>query len=218
MNNYFAGNAVCVKLMDKLGCCVQKVKKACHMKKEGSAVIGEVLVMIVVVVQVGRTQVYSGDMDNHDNHGIYDVFIKFMKSAWKKKKSGVGNMLSCMLGMLFLVMVMYLGLDMYARVNMAINKSRIERTYILYMETYGYLTPEKRDRLTKELSDMGVSNISYAGTTMSMAGYGQEIVLSVTGILRMNSVAEVGQNFVFVRGGEENFRIYQKSTAKNIQD
>lgn len=33
MNNYFAGNAVCVKLMDKLGCCVQKVKKACHMKK-----------------------------------------------------------------------------------------------------------------------------------------------------------------------------------------
>ena len=35
--------------MDKLGCCVQKVKKACHMKKEGSAVIGEVLVMIVVV-------------------------------------------------------------------------------------------------------------------------------------------------------------------------
>jgi hypothetical protein len=49
MNNYFAGNAVCVKLMDKLWCCVQKVKKACHMKKEGSAVIGEVLVMIVVV-------------------------------------------------------------------------------------------------------------------------------------------------------------------------
>ena len=49
MNNYFAGNAVCAKLMDKLGCCVQKVKKACHMKKEGSAVIGEVLVMIVVV-------------------------------------------------------------------------------------------------------------------------------------------------------------------------
>lgn len=30
-------------------------------------------------------------MDNHDNHGIYDVFIKFMKSAWKKKKSGVGE-------------------------------------------------------------------------------------------------------------------------------
>ena len=217
MNNYFAGNAVCVKLMDKLGCCVQKVKKACHMKKEGSAVIGEVLVMIVVVAMAALFK--SGGLKFiQENHGIYDVFIKFMKSAWKKKKSGVGNMLSCMLGMLFLVMVMYLGLDMYARVNMAVNKSRIERTYILYMETYGYLTPEKRDRLTKELSDMGVSNISYAGTTMSMAGYGQEIVLSVTGILRMNSIAEVGRNFVFVRGGEENFRIYQKSTAKNIQD
>ena len=53
MNNYFAGNAVCVKLMDKLGCCVQKVKKACHMKKEGSAVIGEVLVMIVALFKSG---------------------------------------------------------------------------------------------------------------------------------------------------------------------
>ena len=49
MNNYFAGNAVCVKIMDKLGRCVQKMKRACRMKKEGSAVIGEVLVMIVVV-------------------------------------------------------------------------------------------------------------------------------------------------------------------------
>ena len=155
-------------------------------------------------------------MDDHDNHGIYDVFIKLMKGAWQKRKSGVGNMLSCMLGMLFLFMVMYLGLDMYARMNIAINKSRIERTYILYMETYGYLTPEKRDRLTKELSDMGVSNISYEGTTMSMAGYGQEIVLSVTGVLNMNSIAGVGQDFVFIRGGEENFRIYQKSTAKNM--
>lgn len=91
------------------------------------------------------------------------------------KKSGVGNMLSCMLGILFLFMVIYLGVDMYARMNIAINKSRIERKYILYMETYGYLTPEKMDRLTKELSDMGVSDISYAGTTMNMAGYGQRL-------------------------------------------
>ena len=65
-------------------------------------------------------------------------------------------MLSCMLGILLLFMVVYLGLDMYARMNLAIKKSRIERKYILYMETYGYLTAEKQSGLTKELSDMGL--------------------------------------------------------------
>ena len=52
-------------------------------------------------------------------------------------------MLSCMLGMLFLFIVMYLGLDIYARLNLAIKKIGIERKYMLYMETQGYLAPER---------------------------------------------------------------------------
>lgn len=124
-------------------------------------------------------------------------------------------MLSCMLGVLLLFIVVYLGLEMYARMNIAINKSRIERTYILYMETYGCLTVEKQSELTKELSDIGVVNISYAGTTMTPADYGQEIVLSVSGEIELNAVTGITQGLSFIRGGGEGFRIYQKSTAKN---
>ena len=79
MNNYFAGNAVSVKLMDKLGCCVQKVKKACHMKKEGSAVIGEVLVMIVVVAMAALFK--SGG-------------LKFIQEIWTTMTTTASTMFS----------------------------------------------------------------------------------------------------------------------------
>jgi hypothetical protein len=79
MNNYFAGNAVCVKLMNKLGCCVQKVKKACRMKKEGSAVIGEVLVMIVVVAMAALFK--SGG-------------LKFIQEIWTTMTTTASTMFS----------------------------------------------------------------------------------------------------------------------------
>ena len=79
MNNYFAGNVVCVKLMDKLGCCVQKVKKACHIKKEGSAVIGEVLVMIVVVAMAALFK--SGG-------------LKFIQEIWTTMTTTASTMFS----------------------------------------------------------------------------------------------------------------------------
>ena len=77
MNNYFAGNAVCVKLMNKLGCCVQK--KACRMKKEGSAVIGEVLVMIVVVAMAALFK--SGG-------------LKFIQEIWTTMTTTASTMFS----------------------------------------------------------------------------------------------------------------------------
>ena len=127
-------------------------------------------------------------------------------------------MLSCMVCMLLLFMVMYLGLDMYGRINLAIKKSRIERKYILCMETYGYLSREKQEQLTGELSDLGVVNISYAGTTLTQTGYGQEVTLSVTGCIRTGGIGEIEDGFIFFREGENDFRIYQKSTAKNREN
>ncbi len=79
MNNYFAGNAVCVKIMDKLGRCVQKMKRACRMKKEGSAVIGEVLVMIVVVAMAALFK--SGG-------------LKFIQEIWTTMTTTASTMFS----------------------------------------------------------------------------------------------------------------------------
>lgn len=158
-------------------------------------------------------------MDDHDKHGFPDVhFIEEDGNRMEcmiARKKAVGNMLTCMLGMLFLFITMYLGLDVYARMNLAIKKSAIERRYMLHMETEGYLTPERQAALTGELTSIGVENISYNGTTLSAAGYGQEVVLSVTGSIRVNGVAGITQHFSFIREGGSNFKIYRKSTAKN---
>jgi hypothetical protein len=137
-----------------------------------------------------------------------------MKAVFRKKKA-VGNMLSCMLGMLFLFIVMYLGLDIYARLNLAIKKIGIERKYMLYMETQGYLAPERKEALASELTAIGVENISFSGSTLAPISYGQEVVLSVTGTIRTNAVVGITRQFSFIREGGSNFKIYRKSTAKN---
>lgn len=127
-------------------------------------------------------------------------------------------MLSCMIGMLFLFIVVFLGMDIYARLNMAVSKLRIERTYMLLMETDGYLTPFRQEQLTEELSKLGVEDISYSGTTLTPADYGHEVVLSVTGTIHIDGVTALTEYFQFIRGGYSEFRIYQKSTAKNQTD
>lgn len=124
-------------------------------------------------------------------------------------------MLSCMVGMLFLFIVVFLGIDIYGRLNLAISKLRIERTYMLLMETEGYLTPDRQEQLTGELKELGVSGISYTGTTLTPADYGREVVLSVTGTIHTDGVTGISEHFQFIRGGYSEFRIYQKSTAKN---
>lgn len=127
-------------------------------------------------------------------------------------------MLSCMVGLLLLFIVFFLGMDIYGRINIAIKKLRIERTYMLIMETDGCLTPGRKEQLTAELQQLGVSDVSYLGTTLTPADYGREVVLSVTGTIHSNGISGVSQYFRFIRGGESEFRIYQKSTSKGMEN
>ena len=131
------------------------------------------------------------------------------------KKKGLGNMLSCMVGMLFLFIVVFLGMDIYGRLNLAISKLRIERKYMLIMETDGCLTQDRQEQLTEELKQLGVSGISYTGTTLTPADYGCEVVLSVRGTIFTEGITGLSEGFQFIRGGYSEFKIYQMSTAKN---
>lgn len=86
---------------------------------------------------------------------------------------------------------------------------------MLQMEAEGYLSLSARDALTQQLTDMGVEQISFAGTTLSPAGYGNIVTLSVTGRIRMTNIVGMKNLFEFIRGDDtSDFKIYQKSTAK----
>lgn len=131
------------------------------------------------------------------------------------KKEGVGNLVTCMIAMVILMAVMGYSVVTYTNLNLAIKKGRIERSVLLQMETEGYLSAAARDELTKQLTDLGVEGISFAGTTMTPAGYGNTVILSVTGTIRTKNIIGLKNLSEFLRGSDTNeFKIYQKSTAK----
>ena len=49
------------------------------------------------------------------------------------------------------------------------------------METYGYLTSGDRDRMVDALTEAGLKDITLGGTDTAEVGYGNEIVLEITG-------------------------------------
>lgn len=131
------------------------------------------------------------------------------------KKEGVGNLVTCMIAMVILMAVMGYSVVTYTNLNLAIKKGRIERSVLLQMETEGYLSAAARDELTKQLTDLGVEGISFAGTTMTPAGYGNTVILSVTGTIRTKNIIGLKNLSEFLRGSDTNeFKIYQMSTAK----
>lgn len=130
------------------------------------------------------------------------------------RKGAVGNMLSCMLGLLIMAVVMQYGLSLSYQAELAVKKMRIERKYMFYMESNGYLTEDYRQSLVKELSDIGVTNIDMSGSTLTPAGYGNVVVLSVSGTISNGEITGIDRNWRMTSGDGYNFRIYQKSTAK----
>lgn len=131
------------------------------------------------------------------------------------KKEGVGNLVTCMIAIVIFMAVMGYSVVTYTNLNLAIKKGRIERSVLLQMETEGYLSAAARDELTKQLTDLGVEGISFAGTTMTPAGYGNTVILSVTGTIRTKNIIGLKNLSEFLLGDDTNeFKIYQKSTAK----
>ena len=120
-----------------------------------------------------------------------------------------------MIAIVILMAVMGYSVVTYTNLNLAIKKGRIERSVLLQMETEGYLSAAARDELTRQLTDLGVEGISFAGTTMTPAGYGNTVILSVTGTIRMKNIIGLKNLSEFLLGDDTNeFKIYQKSTAK----
>ena len=139
-----------------------------------------------------------------------------MKSRYLlKKKNAIGSVVDCIITILILMAGIVYSIKMYSNLDLAIEKKRIERSFIMQMEAEGYLSLSAKDSLTQQLNDIGVEQISFQGTTMSPAGYGNIVVLSVTGRIKVDNIVGMRNLYEFIRGDSTNeFRIYQTSTAK----
>lgn len=133
-----------------------------------------------------------------------------------KKKKGVGNLLSCILSVVLLMAVVCFEINICSQLNLVVKKSRIERSFLMQMETEGYLSSSARDELLRQLTDMGVTGISLSGTTMTPAGYGSYVTLSVSGRIKLKNIIGMSGFFTWIYGDSTSeFKIYAKSTAKH---
>lgn len=117
----------------------------------------------------------------------------------RKTPGTVGNIMATGLCLLAMTVVMLSYVDHVQLIQQKTDISQLARKYILRMETVGCLTPEDRTVLTAELQAVGVTEVTYEGTTDDMVGYGEPICLQIGGKLR----------------GQYDFTEKRVSTAKN---
>ena len=117
----------------------------------------------------------------------------------RKNKGSVGNIMVTGLCLLAMTVVMLAYMDNVQLIQQKTEVSQLARKYILRMETVGYLTAGDRTMLTGELQVIGITDITYEGTTDNEVGYGEPITLQIKGKLR----------------GQYDFTEKRVSTAKN---
>lgn len=135
----------------------------------------------------------------------------------KKRKGSILNaLLSLMVIIAFAIMVTSF-IDLTKIVSYKENIKQISRSYMLEMETVGYLSAGSRATLLQELADMHLQDIDLSGTTQVSVGYGNDIVLSVKGSIptqKLNLSSDDMLSFFF-DSAAVNIEIYMQSTAKH---
>lgn len=86
----------------------------------------------------------------------------------------------CILLMTFLLVAF---MDSLRVINAKTEVNQIARKYILRMETEGMLTEQDRLALELELREAGATEVSLAGTTVQRVGYGEAVMLQISGKL-----------------------------------
>lgn len=92
---------------------------------------------------------------------------------------------------------------------------QLAREYILRMETEGYLSLSEAYSFVSDLNSLGFEEISLSGTTMSDAGYGNQITLMVSAVLKTDEIRVTDLLDINKTSKERRLRICKRSIAKN---
>ncbi len=117
----------------------------------------------------------------------------------RKQRGSVGDILATVICILTMSIILFAFLDCVELIHQKLQVGQLARKYILKMETVGCLSASEKMWLDGELSEMGVTDIDFSGSTLNMASYGEAITLRIKGKLR----------------GEYEFEEKRVSTAKH---
>lgn len=104
------------------------------------------------------------------------------KAMLRKRDKGMLEHFLPALVTIVLMAVLWTGSMVSAsNIDRSSNIHHVARTYMLKMETDGYLTPENESALRAELRALGIREIDLTGTSLTDVGYGNEVRLRIKG-------------------------------------
>lgn len=138
-----------------------------------------------------------------------------LKKMILKKNKGTVDEIIIPLFFLFALFVVVIGtLNFVVPIVKYINANQVARTYILKIESNGYLTEENTDQLKTKLTNLGFTNIDLTGTTFSPVSNGDDVFLNIKYDQTYNAFSIVNFNVV-VNHVTKSVTISRSSTAKN---
>lgn len=133
----------------------------------------------------------------------------------RKRPGSVMDILSVLVMVTALAILMSAYLESMRMLELKEEISQVSRRYILRMETEGFLTPADMTAMVQALSELGLEETDLTGTTMTDAGYGSPVTLSIRGKLKGQELAGNDLLGMIFRGAEWPVEIKRMSTAKN---
>lgn len=101
----------------------------------------------------------------------------------KKDRGNVANLMITGIFLLAMTAMMLAYMENAKLIQCKLEVNQIAREYILRMETKGYLDSEDRLSLLWKLQEEGMTQVDLEGTTYEEVGYGEPIVLKISGML-----------------------------------
>lgn len=134
----------------------------------------------------------------------------------KKKDEGMLDQFLPAIVVIVLLAVLWTGSMITAsNINRSNDIQQVARTYLLQMETDGYLTEENKGLLLNDLAALDMINIDLTGTSFTDVGYGNQVRLVIRGKVNLKDIKFQSFATPMMTGRQADVTINKVSIAKN---
>ena len=134
----------------------------------------------------------------------------------KKKDKGMLDQFLPAIVVIVLLAVLWTGSMITAsNINRSNDIQQVARTYLLQMETDGYLTEENKGLLLNDLAALDMININLTGTSFTDVGYGNQVRLVIRGKVNLKDIKFQSFATPMMTGRQADVAINKVSIAKN---
>lgn len=143
--------------------------------------------------------------------------VKILIRLMRKKDRGdiIGEIAPVIIALIAMAIAVVIFSGFMVNITRKNDLDQVCRSYILKMETTGYLDTTTEAELRSDLASLGLGNIDLAGTTTIPVDYGNTIVLSVAGDMPVKKMS-ITEFLGYVEAEDSiHIKIRKISTAKN---